>query len=289
MVDPDEDTGVAAIRVCFEPDRNDVVTVRVVNNRPFTQLLTMSDGGQKWAWTWPGDQQLDLAAAVNSASRAEFDTTTTYLLPPLSEVAVGIARPAEPGSRFIAVTANVNATTMLVDVARFAADQVNVGGADNPLLAAFLQAVYHCGAKQLLGNPNLGEPREIVATAVDVIGSCAEEIRRPDSEFGTLFEQLSLAAMKKLGPTGDAVIIKANRLAYQAAGAFKALTAAKVAFYVSDQLQNAVIGPLTLSIRGDGRPKRLGAWTPTCRDVATDDGRLYRNLALQDQFRDSSK
>lgn len=33
VVDPDEDTNAAAVRVCFENDRDEIVTMRVVNNR----------------------------------------------------------------------------------------------------------------------------------------------------------------------------------------------------------------------------------------------------------------
>ncbi|GLY43406.1 hypothetical protein Amsp01_094290 [Amycolatopsis sp. NBRC 101858] len=289
VVDPDEGTPAAAIRVCFEPDHDDLVTIRVVNNRPFTQQLTMSSGNQNWAWTWPGPPGHGVAAAVYDAARAVFDSKTSYLLPPLTEVAVGIDRPAEPGQVVIGATAKVTRATVFTDVVRFAMDQVNVGGFENPLLTAFVQAVYECGGKQLLTQPDLGDPAAFVRTVLGTIGSCAEEIRRGDSEFGKRFEQLSLAAIKKLGATGDAVVIKANRLAYQAAGAIKALTFAEVAFYVTDQLQNALVGPLTLSVRGNGRPQQLGGWTPTCRNTTTDADALYRNVALQDQFQDTSK
>ncbi|WP_410625698.1 ATP-binding protein [Amycolatopsis sp. cmx-8-4] len=150
VVDPDEGTSAAAVRVCFEPDHDDLVTVRVVNNRPFTQQLMMSSGNQSWAWTWPGPGGQDVAAAVYEAARAAFDSKTSYLLPPLTEVAVGVDRPAEPGPIFIGATAKVTRVTVLTDVVRFAMDQVNVGGFDNPLLTAFVQAVYECGGKQLL-------------------------------------------------------------------------------------------------------------------------------------------
>jgi hypothetical protein len=289
VVDPDENLSAAAIRVCFEPDRDEIVTARVVNNRTFTQQLAMSSGAQEWAWTWPGPPQHDAAGAVYDAARDVFDSKTAYLLPPVHEVAVGIGRPATPGPAVIAATGKVNPVTVLVDVVRFGLDQVNVGGTDNPLLNAFAQALYQCGGKHLLGTPNLADSAEFVRTAISVLGSCASEIRNPRSEFGQLFEDLSFAAMRTGGPVTDAVVIKANRFAYQAAGAFKALTFGKVAFYVSDQLQNAVVGPLTFSIRGDGRPQRLGDWRPTCRDIDADSNLLFRNLAFQDRFQDTTK
>ncbi|PRY38851.1 hypothetical protein CLV43_108251 [Umezawaea tangerina] len=289
VVDPDEGMSAAAIRVCFEADHDDIVTVRVVNNRTFTQQLVMSQGGQRWAWTWPGPDGFDVSAALDGAAHLALDSDTAYLLPPLTEVAVGIDRPSEPGSVVIAAKASATPISVLVDVLRFALDQVNIGGFDNPLLNALVQATFECGGQQLLARPDLSDAAQFVQVAIDAIGTCATEIRRSDSEFGMRFEQLSLAAIKKVGKVGDDVVIKANRLAYQAAGAFKALTFAKMAFYVSDQLQNAAVGPLSFSVRGDGRPPQLGAWTPSCGDVRADANLLYRNLALQDAFRDTAK
>ncbi|OXM59091.1 hypothetical protein CF165_49515 [Amycolatopsis vastitatis] len=171
VVDPDEGSSAAAIRVCFEPDHDDLVTTRVVNNRPFTQQLSMSSGNQNWAWTWPGPPGQDVAAAIYDAARSVFDSKTSYLLPPLTEVAVGIDRPGEPGQVVIGATAKVTRTTVLTDVVRFAMDQINIGGFDNPLLNAFVQAIYECGGKQLLAQPDLGDPAAFVRTILGAIGS----------------------------------------------------------------------------------------------------------------------
>lgn len=289
VVDPDEDTSAAAIRVCFEPDRDEIVTTRVVNNRPFTQRLDMVEGHQQWAWAWPGQDNYDVSSNVLSAARTVFDSPTTFLLPALSETAVGIGRPAAPGQVHIAARASTDLITVLVDVVLFGFEQVNVGGFENPLLNALAQAMYTCGGKQLLGRAEMSDPEAVTRLVVDVVGGCAQEIRRGDSEFGTLFEDLSRKALERSGVRGDDIVIKANRLSHQAASAFRVLTAGKIAFYVSDQFQNALVGPLTLGIRGDGRPQELGAWAASCADVSADSDRIYRNLALRDEFRDTSR
>jgi len=80
-------------------------------------------------------------------------------------------------------------------------------------------------------------------------------------------------------------VVKTNRLIHEAANAITILEVGDLAFIVSDQLANAAVGPLSLSVRGDGRPQALGAWQPTCRDTSTDANALYRNLVLQDRYR----
>jgi hypothetical protein len=287
VVNPSQGTSAAAIRVCFEADHGDLVTVRVVNNRPFTQQLHMTTGGQQWAWTWPGPEAFDVDASIALLAHAALDTGTTYVIPPLGEVAVGIDRPGTPGQLVIAAQAQVNLASAFVDLVRFAMDQQSVGGFENPAANALVQAVYECGGKRMLGRPDLHKPSEIAASALDILHSCADAIADPESEFGKRFAQLTVAALEKAGKTD--VAAKAKRLAGEAHKAFKLLTIGEVAFYVSDQLQNAVVGPLTLSIRGDGRAQAVGAWTPSCTDTKADSNALYKNLALQDEFSDKSK
>ncbi|MHB1138193.1 MAG: hypothetical protein ACYC2O_04495, partial [Microthrixaceae bacterium] len=76
-VDTDEDTAAAALRTCFEGSDGEQVTVRQVNNRPFTQRLDVSSDTGGWAWTWPG---ADPEPLVQSVARLVFDTPTTHLL-----------------------------------------------------------------------------------------------------------------------------------------------------------------------------------------------------------------
>lgn len=288
-VDPDEDLSAAAIRVCFERDKDERVTVRVADNRTFTQRLIMRDGGQEWAWTWPGkDAGVGISATVADVARQVFDSKTTFLVPALDEVAIGIARPAQPGGHVIRVEATVDAVTVLVDVVDWAANNISPGGLANPLANSFLQALYECGGQELLdGVPT--DAAGVVRVVVEAIGSCASDITRWDSEFGARFEKLVQRQIRNHPGETAENWAKANRLVRGAAHAFKIIEVGKVAFYVSDQFANALVGNLSFSIRGRGTAQPLGGWVADCTEAAVDSNRLYRNLALRDEFADTSK
>ena len=286
-VDPDESETAAAVRVCFEEDKAEGVTVRVANNRVFSQQMAMT-GTDRWAWTWPGEPKYDPPAAVHTVAHAVFDDDRHYLLPPLATVAVSIGRPGEPGQHVVTAPSTVNAVTVFVDAVAFVFNRLPVGGTDNPAINALLQALYECGGKELLGKPDLNRPAVLVRTAVEAVAGCADEILRADSEFGTRFEQLSRDLIRKGGLGADEAV-RANRFARQAASAAQVLTVGKFAFYASDQLANAAVGPLAWGIRGNGRPQTLGAWAASCKSVKDDSNRLYRNLALQDKFADADR
>lgn len=288
VVDPDEDLSAAAIRVCFEPDRDEIVTVRVVNNRTFSQRLQTTTGDE-WAWTWPGPQEYGPEAIVYDVARAATDSRTVYLLPPLAEVAIGIDRPVGGGQRMITARAGVDAISVFTDVVAYVFDQIPVGGSGNVLVNVLLQVLFECGGKQALSGDFAGDTGRMLRGVVDAITGCAAEIVRSDSDFGALFEELSLAAIEAHPGIPADVVVRSNRLVRQLANAFRVLRFFDLTFYMSDQLANAMVGPLSLSIRGDGRAQPLGAWQPTCNDLSIDSNRLYRNLALQDAFLDLTK
>lgn len=288
IVDPDEDEPRAAIRVCFAPDRDEIITARVVNNRPFTQRLQMTGGDQQWAWTWPGQADTSIAGIIYGTARSVFDSGTSYLLPPVSEVAVGIGRPDSPGEVVIAATAKVDPTTVLADVVRYTFEGLPIGGFNNPLANVFVQVLFECGGKQLLGVNDPGID-VVVRRVVEVVGGCAQEITRPDSEFGAVFEARLQEMTRGRTPADAAGLVKANRIIHQVVRAFAVVRFVDYQFYMTDQFANAAVGPLTLSVRGSGRAQNLGVWTPTCNNVKTDSNLLYRNLALQDIFSDKSK
>lgn len=287
-VDPDQDTSAAAIRVCFESDDSGGVTVRVANNRTFFQQLRFVDTGYQFKWTWPGETGFGTTEAVTKTARFVLDNDATYLVPPLTEVAIGLARPAIPGSHYLALEADVNATTMLVDLSAFVLGEVDAGIGDDPVVDAFLEVLYTCGSSQLLDRPDT-DADGMVRLVLSILTSCAELIVQRDGEFGKLYEEIALRAVNTEGAAGKAIFEKGNRFAVKAASAFKLLTFGKVAFYASDQLANAFVGNLALSVSARGEPQQLGAWVPTCNDMGEDSNRAYLNIALQDQFADTSK
>lgn len=286
-VDPDQGMSASAIRVCFEPDKDSRVTVRVANNRTFSQQMSMVHGGQQWAWTWQGEDEYDPKWIVYNLAHLALDTSTRHLIPPLNAHAVGIARPKAPGSYHIEARTSVDPFSVLADVVAFGADESGVA-VKSPAVTAAIQALYECGGKELLGKPNLRDVNELGGAVVSAIGGCATELMDPDSEFGIRFENLSRTLIAK-GGLSQTAAIQSNRIARELTSAFRVITLGKILFYLSDQLANAIVGPLSWSIRGRGTPQVLGRWTPTCSSVDTDSNRLYQNLALQDRFADTSK
>lgn len=287
-VSPSEDTDAAALLACFEPDKDSRVTERVVNNRSFAQQLVMVNGGQYWAWTWPGDQSLGVTDTLYDTARKVFDTKDTYLIPPTTEVALGVARPAEPGSYVIESKAQVNVKTIFADLVVYVFDNLSIGGTDNPYLDAFLQAGYECGGKALLDSKASDGLKDKVKLVVSTIADCTDEVRNPESKFGKRFQQLANKAVAKSGLSKEA-IAKSRRLIGEAGKVLAALKVIDVSFYVDDQLQNALVGDQLLSIRGRGTPQKLGAWSPSCSSASADSNALYKNVALQDQFADTAK
>lgn len=287
-VDPDENEPNAAVRVCFEPDsRDSIVTVRVGNNRSFAQVMQLDDAADDFAWRWNGDEKYDITAVVYNAAHAVLDDGDTMVLPPLSTQAVGIGRPTAPGSSMVMGSSSVGWQSILADVLALSFDSLSIGGTNNPALDALIQVLFECGGKQLV----LATPRttaEQTRAVVDTIGGCADEALRPDSEFGARFESLSRQMIAKASAS-QAAAIQLNRAARSVASAFKILKFADVAFYASDQFANSVVGPLAWSVSGRGATKPLGTWTPTCTDTSADSDKLYRNLALQDEFTETSK
>lgn len=292
VVNTDDDTKAAAILTCFEPDKNQpgVVTARVVDNRTFTQQLVMTGGGQRWAWTWPGAQSYGAADDVYTVAHAVFDTATTFLLPPLSDSAVGIARPAQPGTYLIAATARVNTVTVFVDLTAFVISQLTIGGTDNPLLEAFLEAGYKCAGSALLGHKTGDGIKQAVPVVVTTMADCFGQVGDPESQAGAAYQKIVQQKIAEAATDEErATIAKSYRTLDEASRSFKALTYGEVAFYIADQLQNAAIGPLTLAVRGRGTPQALGAWTPGCSSTKADGNALYKNLALQDEFADTRR
>jgi hypothetical protein len=288
-VDPDQDTSAAAIRVCYESDDSGGVTIRVTNNRPFTQQLRLVDGAAQFSWTWRGEVALSVDRAVDELAWDFIDGDGTFLLPPMHEVSVGIARPAGAGAFHIALEADVNPSTIFVDLAKYAmSNALDLDVTSDPVLNAFITVLFRCGAEKLLEFPDADI--DAIAQAVgSTLYSCAELIVKREGDFGELYESIALEAVNTEGAAGRAIFEKVNRLAVKAASAFKLIELGQIAFYLSDQLANAYVGNLPLSFNARGMPQTLGAWSPTCRDTSQDSNLLYRNSALQDQFADTSR
>lgn len=65
-------------------------------------------------------------------------------------MAFGLTRPTEPGEIQVRMSAQAEATTIFVDLVGMTIDNLGVGGFDNPVLSASVQALFECGGKSLL-------------------------------------------------------------------------------------------------------------------------------------------
>lgn len=282
-IDPDSDTRAAALRACFEPDSDDVVTVRLANNRPFTQRLKRTDSNEPLAWTWPGDADFGVSGSLFDAARTVFDSDSTYLLPSLHEVAVGIERPDTPGEKFIRYEADVDGITLLIDLSNYALGQIDAGAFDSRVVNAFAQALYTCAGKDLLQTGD----RDVTAVALSALlalTECAELIVKRDNPFGELYEEIALREVNEGSGVSRAAFEKSNRFAVKAARAFKILEIGKIAFYLTDQFSNALVGNIGFGISGRGRSGQANAWTPTCVDTTQDREAWSRAWVNQDIF-----
>jgi hypothetical protein len=292
VVRPDEDFPAAAIRSCVEPDsKPGVLTVRVANNRSYTQLVSLTPG-MEWAWVWPGEDDYSPLGRVWDVAHLIVDTKSKAVIPPTKTMAFGIARPTTPGSVQVAMTAQADATTIFSDVIGFTIDNMSVGGFDSPVLNAFVQALYECGGKSLL-KKRPGSAQDAATFALEAARGCVSAILGTGSSelsdaVVTAFENALRAEIAKGGSAAESAI-KAGRLAHEISARLWYLKLFDIVEYVSNQLADSVVGPTTLTLHLTGTPQALGVWTPSCTDAAKDSNLLYRNLALQDQFASSQK
>ena len=289
-VSPSEDTSAAAVQVCFEPDKNERATVRVTNNRTFSQVM-QADGIPKWAWTWDGPEDYGVAGAVYSVGHAVLDGDTSFLAATAaraghrrrSPVVAGRRpdhrhRPGQPGNR-------LRRRHRVPDGSGAYRRHLEGRPGAERLLAGLLRMR---GRQAASRECHHAERKADSAVGRNTATGCGAELVDPDSEFGARFEQLSrrMIASSKMG--ADAAVM-ANRAVRRLAGYAKILTVGQVAFYASDQFANALVGPLTWSIRGSGQPPTLGQWTPTCSDLAKDSDALPATLHCRIKFTDTSK
>jgi hypothetical protein len=190
------------------------------------------------------------------------------------------------------MAAQPDAFTMFADLVGITIDNLSVGGFDSPILNAFLQAVFECGGKELLkSRPKTAQEGAQLAmfTARDCVSAI---VGVGATEFSdVVISRFEKALRSEIAKGGDAAsrAIKAGRLVHEASARLSYLKVFEVVEYVSNQLADSWVGPAEVTIRLRGIPQTLGSWKPTCSDAKKDSNLLYKNLALQDEFTDTSK
>lgn len=280
-VRPDEDLSAAPLRACFE-ERSGSLLARIVNNRPYVQIVTF-DGDIEPDDIIPTSPE-DLAPLALSFLVG----ARQVVVPPTSELAVLIPRPSVPGPVIVMGTSEVNALTIMTDIMGMALASVPLQGFDNPAVDVAVQLIFECGGPQISGaTMSGGLDKGAVGAVVEVTTGCAAELMRPDSTLGMRFEQLVRERITA-GGHDAAYALKAHRAAYALSSRAAALQFLEVTQYLAELLAESQLDASELSVRGRGAQPELGEWNPTCADPAADSDRLYRNLALQDQFADTN-
>ena len=282
VVDPDEDLSAASIRACYENDRDEIVTMRLANNRTFSQFVYRDDQ-EGWAWVWPGEEEASISWLVQWAAHEALTNSERVFIPPLKEVAVGVARPSSSGGGSIGFRNKNDFGTFVADVVFFAVSHLKVPNIDNKNLQLFLEVVIECGVQQWENLSDTYSTRQLIQTAADAVKACGSEILDPDSEVGKNLRNI----LSEYYGGSDAAIshIQNSRHLQSMANVLKLLTIAEAVGYFADLGANSE--DLAWGILGRKRGNPLGRWTPTCTDVEKDIIMLSNNLTNQDIFSDN--
>ena len=281
VVRPDADQPAMPIRTCTEPDKNDVLTVRVANNRPYTQALDLTSG-HTYAWRWAGDEDLTVSGIIRGTVNRVMSHDTSLVMAPIQTTAVGLGRPATAGAVQVVVEAGPTFATISADVLVGLLENVfnldDIGGLDSETLNAFVQTVYDCGGKQALASRELAGS-DTVLKAIDTVRQCADS----DAVMNAI--ENGLRAQIAKGGKHSAQAVKTNRLLKGALGKLTVyLTAIDFASYGAELASSGAIGHVKVTVHGVGAPPSLGAWTATCTDPDADSTALYKNLSSQEAY-----
>ena len=285
VVRPDETQAAMPIRTCVEPDKNGVLTVRVANNRPYTQALDLTKG-DKYAWTWSGDADLTFAGIMRDSINRLMTNPKSLAMAPTRATAIGLARPPTAGEVKLELAARPTVATVGEDaLVALVGSMVNlddVKGFDSESLNAFVQAVYDCGGKNILKSRELVSA-DTFAKTLEIVKTCGDN----DSVMAAIERVLRTQIEKG----GDAAIsaIRTNRILKGAIGKLAIyLTVSDFASYTAELASSGALGDIKVTIFGRGTPPVLGGWKASCTDPDRDSGQIYKNLMQQDAYAPSS-
>lgn len=286
VVRPDQDQPAIPIRTCTEPGSNGELTVRVANNRPYTQSLDLTSG-DSYAWTWAGEKDLTVAGIIGDTINQQMSGNQSLVMAPTRATAVGLSRPATPGPAQLSMTAHPTVATvstdMLVALLSNGLGLDNVSGFDSPSLNAFVQTVYDCGGKQILKSRDV-VGADSIQKVLETLKSCGES-----DSVATAVENILRTRVATGGNTATQAI-RTNRILREALNKLTMyLTVVDFSSYASELSSSGAIGDVKISVFATGAPPALGSWTAKCSSPDADSTLLYKNLSSQDAFSDTSK
>ena len=286
VIRPDADQPAMPIRTCTEPDKGNVLTLRVANNRPYSQQLDLTKG-DGYAWAWRGDADGTVEGILRELAGRALATPTNMQMAPTRATAVGLAQPGTPGQVELALAAHPTissiGTDVLIALIGSVVDLDNVGGFDSDALNAFVQAIYDCGGKDALKSREVASA-DTFQRVLETTRSCVDS----DAVMSAI-EDVLRAQIAKGGESATKAI-QTNRLLKGALGKIGTyLTVTDFASYTAELTSAGAVGDVKINVRGYGPDPELGDWTASCSEPAADWDLLFKNLAEREAFRDTSK
>ena len=239
---PDENINAAPVRVCYGRGGGETLTMRVANNRVFSQYVsTNRDGG--WGDYWLGAPEGSLVWYAHLAAHKLLSDSDGVLVPPLKEVRAEFASSSTPGKRRITFTTGHDFETFLADALFFGLSKVRVPNLGNTGVTSkiqlFFEVLFECGIAQGGVFATSDDANSRLRAAVSALVSCSQEILDPKSQIGgVLRDRLT----KKYGPTKGLSEMRSS---------FPRMANGILAFwegvgYGADQLLEAFVGEKTV-------------------------------------------
>ena len=282
-----ESSTSASVRLCYMRGDGDTVTMRVANNRTYSQFIYMS-GIEAEVMSSLRGPQISAAWATHWIAHKVYSNYEKIFVPKLREVEVVIPRPWTAGTHTIGFkTADLGASStpqlielvepligplieldpelrgdsvrvLVVDVIAFGLEKLNIKRIDkNPQLQLFLELLLECGVEQLRSIFLHNSTRELLQAIGNGIRSCSNEVLQPDSQVGKKIRNYVFGNPAKADEELKKLL--KNRNVWRIAYAVKWLAIAEAIGSSLDRVYDIFSGPLNWSIRGTGPSNPLGA------------------------------
>ena len=281
---PDEGSNAAAIRLCYEPRDSGSVTMKMANNRVFSQFVYSTTPGV-WGDEVEGpDPAVSLVGVLHQAAHKVLSDDTRVFMPPLTQAAVSIERPQGTVPWHITFERDHDAQSFLADVAFFAASALPTpSGAETfGYIQVYLTVLFECSVVRVTEEAAGAQGAwEIFTAAVRATASCAEDMSEP---FSDQHRKLTSRIAKQSLSESEFKRLFGAEAARKVAGALRALKIGEAIGYFIDLAAEEWVESTTWSMTITGRSASLGGWDPTCSNPAGDSNRLFRNLVLREPY-----
>ena len=278
--EPEEGANSAAIRLCYEPGDGETVTMRMVNNRTFSQYVYVDPPG-----VWDEDvvgpaPSMSIVGVLYQAANLAFTDAERLFMPPLTGAAVSIPRPQGGIARTIEFHRDHTFRTFLIDVVFFTVAHIDVSiGRDIfPYATQFVRLVFECTAERVEETSVAG--LAVVTAIMDEALSCVGELIRP----GTRQNSKLIEALAENRISQSHIGKSLNAQVFRKAKGLSVLTVAEAISNLIDLAAETFVDATPWRIRGQGRIARLGDWDPTCTHAAADSNQLHRHLLYREPF-----